>query len=150
MSKQEIVNRFHRALDNFDQFEVSEVNTHVWNIESDVCVITFLFEPFGEEFNIELKEKNIEGSSNPLNFLLLRFLRGAYHPDREEDSPEYYASLLNEFYADLLAGDFSIRKIYDKYDPQFFIKLIDLNSLAPDDPIRKKADNFDISWIEDL
>ncbi len=150
MSRSDVANSFRSGLQNSDSFSVECVNEYVWEVRSDLCIIRFLFNREDDDYYLEIQEAEENIKSKPMHFLLLSFLRRAYDEDREDDSPEYYSYLMNNFFTDVMDGDCSIREMYESYYKDFYEKLMYACNLPEDNPISKKIANYDISWVDDM
>lgn len=149
MTNEEIAISFKDCLVNGDDFKVTKSHDHHFKIQSNDCEIDLLFERYEDGYSIEISEMG--SNKEPLNLLLLRFLRGAVESeDVDASHPGRYAKLLNKYFLDLLEGDFSIRKQYDDIYNEFYHKFTDVQCVDDNQPIWIKIKNFDITWMKDF
>jgi hypothetical protein len=117
-------------------------------LTSSACEIAFDFDVHGPaSFSILLRKP---GQTEGLFFYMLRHMRHAIDPSVQAETPAYYGRLLNEYFSDLLAGDFSISAEYQRLEPEFYDKLLRIPDLPPSHPAAIKCKNFDISWMQEL
>jgi len=149
MKNEVIAKGFKDHLIDSADFKIIKIHDYHFKIKSDCCEIDLLFERYEDGYGIEINEPG--SKKEPLNLLLLRFLRGAVESvDVDTNNPGRYAILLNEYFSDLLKGDFSIRKQYKSVYDEFYDKYFEAQSIDRNEPIWEKIAKFDISWMNEM
>lgn len=149
MENKQFVNIFKNNLRDQNMFSIQQLTPQQWVLVSEKCIITFVFERFEEGLPlITLSQPDANGVQ--LHFLLLRHLFGAKDELKDRSSPENLARIFDTYFSALKAGDFSIAVKYQEIEDVFFEMLFDIDFLPDDDPIKIKAKNYDISWMDDM
>lgn len=121
-----------------------------FTLTSRGCRLTLNFERYPEEgdpFILFLAPAS--GPSDRLHYWILRQVFGA-RAEGCGSVTERCAHVLNTYFADMLKGDFSRARIYDRYEGRVLDGLEKARSLPATDPIHDKIRAFDITWVEDL
>jgi hypothetical protein len=143
-----IVRELKAALPNPDEFEILEESEYGATLASKHCAIVIDKDRYGDAFGTCIGEPG--KNRDNMHLYLLRQLRGAYDPNQKEENMAYYGRLLGEFFPDLLAGDFSIRKRYEQVEDSFNRLFLELRSLPPEHPAVQLCRKFDIRWMKKM
>jgi hypothetical protein len=149
MNRQSIVRRFQTVLTGGADFALAKHSDCNFDLKSQKCTITFVFEKHEIQYSIYVSEPSAP-QKDRMKLLLLRYIRGAKEATGESGSPEYYADIFNRYFQDIISGDFSVREEYERLKEPFFTLLVQAKRLPESDPVRKKVENYDISWLDDF
>ena len=149
MNKENFVERLYSHLQGSERFEVLKTNDLAWEVESDRCRISVIFDRHEESDPVVTVSPAADGAPK-MSLFLLRHLRRVGKEFSATNSPEAIARILNLYFTDLLSGDFSIQSEYNAVSKRFFMLGFEVDMLPDTDPIKKKYLNFDIGWLTDL
>lgn len=143
-----IVRELKAALPNPDEFEILDESEYGATLASKRCAFVISKDRYGEGFGTYVREPDPKAKG--MDLYLLRQLRGAYHPEQSTEDMAYYGRLFGEFFPDLLAGDFSIRKLYEDVKDEFNRRFLELRSLPPEHPAVLLCRKYDIRWLKKM
>jgi hypothetical protein len=149
MDRKSFVEEFRAALRNGSDFAFSEESSLELCLTSALCKISFHFEKYDDGRVVYISEPDVR-RKHMMHVLLLRYIRGARDAAGAPGSPERLAAIFDVYFGDILGGDFSVRAEYERLKTPFFALFLQAKRLPESDPIRKKLENFDISWLEDF
>jgi hypothetical protein len=148
MSRDEIVDEIRNRLRGANRFKISREGRGFYTIGSDRCNVLIYFERFGSDFNVLLSDPRHPDMPG-MALYLLRFLTAASEGKGKRSDGEFIADLINKYMSNILDGDFSIQKQYYAIEDAFYSLIMDARKLPLRDPVRKKIEEFDISWIDE-
>ena len=149
------VERFKSHLQGGERFALAEIHPAKIRLSSQSSAITFVFERYAKEDGdggcIAFISRPDE-LSDGMHVLVLRYILGIGDaPNPEWGVAENTAELFNRHFQQILDGDFSIQEKYSRAERRnFFVMLMRVQALPDHDPIKIKAKNFDITWMDDL
>ncbi|MCE3608094.1 hypothetical protein LXA47_31480 [Massilia sp. P8910] len=149
MNKELLVENFKNRLHGGSRFFLKKISENQWKLESDMCRLSFVFDRH-EDDSYMILISDPDSNSVGINSFVLRHLRGARDVLADANSAENQAEIFNRYFADVLKGDFSILSEFEKVKLGFGAFLMKALSLPEGDPIKVKAKEFDISWLEDV
>lgn len=149
MNEDLIAARFRARLIGGESFLVKEIDKWERWVESDKCRIKFMFDRY-DAAGCMIMVSDPNSSEADASFIYLRYIRGARDVLTDIGSPENTAEVFNKYFADVLRGDFSILEECKKLGNDFSNLLMEALCLDDSDPIKVKADNWDISFRDDL
>lgn len=152
MNKEKVAHELCQHLHEPNAYKVVETSTYTYEIRSKTCCLELVFDRQQDTWLLFLIEP--ERKKPAMHFLLLRTLKkqGQTWIKKSDDytPAQFCAELLNRYFQDELAGDFSIRKQYKAIEKEFFRKLLVIDDYPDDHPTKAKAMDCDISWLKEV
>jgi hypothetical protein len=133
-------------------FEFLKVSDLCFELHGPACVIQLTFERHRpSSFVILLSDPRTNCSpDHGMSLWILRHMRGVSNSPSEQDSLGSIGRMLSAHFSDILNGDFSIVSEYSQIENRIFDAMFRVEALPPEHPTRKKYDDYDIRWLDEV
>ena len=121
-----------------------------YQLQSCNCVIRLYFERYEPRLT-STEFIDPTDTNGGMAFWILSHILGIQIQVSDKNRPYYgYGKAIVDYCSDLLNGDFSVRKEYDKFKDRILDRMFEVRGLPQDHPTRIRFENHDLQWLLDL
>ena len=133
------------------EFSGRAVHEAHYELSNGKCLLKFYFDQFESSSFVLLVCDPTKPRDEGMKFLILRHLLNAKERMQSDESRfSYVGRVLSTNFANILQGDFSIRRKYDLVESTFLDHLDEVMSLPQDAHPRQLFDDCDIRWLDEV